>query len=71
MPSTVRVITEEAKKYKTCYRFLPEHLSFDEFKYAKGQMSFEYVNIETGYILDILDKRNSRTIKNHFTAKYD
>lgn len=64
------VITKEAKKYKPYYHALPKHLSFDEFKYAKGQMAFEYVNAETGDILDILDCRDSRTIKNHFIANY-
>src|SRR5690625_3108130 len=36
--STVqRIITEEVKPYKFSYQALPEHLSFDEFKYAKGK----------------------------------
>ena len=65
-----RVITKEAKKYKPYHNELPKHLSFDEFKYAKGQMAFEYVNAETGDILDILDRRDSHTIKNHFIANY-
>src|SRR5690625_3243986 len=33
-------------------------------------MAFEYINAETGDILDILDCRDSRTIKNHFIANY-
>lgn len=70
-PTTVqRVITKEAKAYKPHHQALPNHLSFDEFKYAKGQMAFEYINAETGEILDILDRRDSRTIKNHFIANY-
>ena len=32
-----------------------KHLSFDEFKYAKGRMAFEYIDAETGDILDILE----------------
>src|SRR5690625_6242087 len=36
----------------------------------KGQMAFEYVDAETGDILDILDRRDSRTIKDHFIANY-
>lgn len=71
-PTTVqRVINKEARKYKPHYRYLPAHLSFDEFKYAKGQMAFEYVDAETGDIIDILNKRDSHTIKDHFIANYD
>src|SRR5699024_6458831 len=71
-PTTVqRVINEEAKKYRSHYHCLPEHLSFDEFKYAKGKMAFEYVNAETGDIIDILNRRDSFTLKNHFIANYD
>ena len=65
-----RVITKEAKAYKPHYSVLPKHLSFDEFKYAKGQMAFEYINAETGDILDILERKDARTVKNHFTANY-
>ncbi|HLR59759.1 MAG TPA: ISL3 family transposase [Pseudogracilibacillus sp.] len=69
--STVqRVITQEAQRYKPHYQKLPKHLSLDEFKYAKGQMAFEYIDAESGDILDILDRRDSRTIKNHFIANY-
>src|SRR5690625_4284757 len=71
-PTTVqRVINKEARKYKPHYRYLPAHLSYDEFKYAKGQMAFEYVGADTGDIIDILNKRDSYTIKNHFIANYN
>ena len=33
-------------------------------------MVFEYVDAETGDILDILDWRDSYTIKNHFIVNY-
>jgi len=33
-------------------------------------MAFEYINLETGDILDILDRRTSREIKDHFIANY-
>jgi len=70
-PTTVqRVITKEAKAFKPHHQALPKHLSFDEFKYAKGQMAFEYINVVTGDILDILDRRTSRAIKDHFIANY-
>src|SRR5699024_4560376 len=70
-PTTVqRVITEEAKAFKPHHQALPKHLSCDEFKYAKGQMAFEYINVETGDILDILDQRTNRAIKDHFIDNY-
>lgn len=65
-----RFITKEAQAYKPHYKKLPKHLSFDEFKYAKGHMAFEYIDAETGDIIDILDRRDSWTIKNHFIANY-
>lgn len=70
-PTTVqRIINKEAKVFKPHYRALPKHLSFDEFKYAKGKMAFEYIDAETGDILDILEGRDSRTVKNHFISNY-
>ncbi len=42
-----RVIMEVAKAYKPHHQALPKHLSFDEFKYAKGQMAFEYIKVVT------------------------
>ena len=33
-------------------------------------MAFEYINVETGDILDILDRRTSRAIEDHFIANY-
>src|SRR5699024_10246027 len=69
--STVqRVITTEAKKHHKQYQSLPKHLSFDELKYKKGQMAFEYVDAETGYIIDILERRDDRAIKEHFIRNY-
>src|SRR5699024_11833188 len=69
--STVqRVITTEAKKHHKQYQSLPKHLSFDEFKYKKGQMAFEYVDAETGDIIDILERRDARAIKEHFIRNY-
>ena len=65
-----RVITKEAKRYRPHNHFLPKHLSFDEFKYASGRMAFEYINAQTGDILDILPAKDSRFVKNHFTSNY-
>lgn|SRR5690625_3862079 len=44
-PTTVqRVINEEVKPFKFSYQALPEHLSFDKFKYAKGKMAIDIPN---------------------------
>ena len=70
-PTTVqRVINTVAKQYKGQHTRLPKHLSFDEFKYAKGQMAFEYIDVVTGDIIDILPQRTKYAIKNHFLARY-
>ncbi|MEK4802815.1 ISL3 family transposase [Oceanobacillus sp. FSL K6-0118] len=65
-----RIINKEANKYKPHYKALPKHLSFDEFKYAKGKMAFEYIDVETGDILDILNSRDNRSITDHFITNY-
>src|SRR5699024_1039581 len=62
--------TNDAKKQHKQYQSLPKHLSFDEFKYKKGQMAFEYVDAETGDIIDILERRDARAIKEHFIRNY-
>jgi len=70
-PTTVqRIISKEAKNYQPYYHALPKHLSLDEFKYAKSQMAFEYVDACTGEIIDILDRRDGRTLKEHFIGNY-
>src|SRR5690625_7950617 len=70
-PATVqRVIDQTAKTFKPYYRTLPKHLSFDEFKYAKGKMAFEYVDAETGNILDILSEGTNYTMKNNCSGNY-
>src|SRR5699024_5709448 len=63
-------ITKKAKKYHKQYQALPKHLSFDEFKYKKGKMAFEYVDSKNGDIIDILKRRDVRTIKEHFIRNY-
>lgn len=70
-PTTVqREINEVASSLQKYHSKLPEHLSFDEFKFAKGKMAFEYINVLTGEILDILHQRTQFVIKNHFIANY-
>src|SRR5699024_11386380 len=49
---------------------LPKLLSYEEFKYKKGQMAVEYVDAETGDIIDILERRDARAIKEHFIRNY-
>jgi len=52
-PATaLRQINQAAKQFIPHYKALPKHLSFNEFKYAKGEMAFEYINAESGDILD-------------------
>jgi len=65
-----RVIHEEVANYKPHYHALPANLSFDEFKYKSGEMAFEYIDAETGDIVDVLPSRDGRTIKNHFISRY-
>jgi len=70
-PTVQREISQAAKQFKPHHKALPKHLSFDEFKYAKGALAFEYINVVNGDILDILDRRDNLTIKNHFIANYN
>lgn len=41
-----------------------------EKKIYKEKMAFEYTDAVTGDIIDILDSRVARTIKEHFTSNY-
>ena len=45
---------------------LPEHLSWDEYSFKKGKMSFIAQDYDTRKILAILDGRTQATIRNHF-----
>lgn len=69
-PTVQREINVDAKLFKPYHQALPEHLSFDEFKYPKSEMAFEYINAMTGDILDILNRRTQFNIKNHLPANY-
>lgn len=69
-PTVQRIMDKEGKAFSPYYLNLPAHISFDEFKYASGKMAFEYINAETGKILDILPARDGRTLTNHFTTRY-
>src|SRR5699024_6610647 len=54
-----REIDKATQSIKHHHHALPENLSFDKFKYAKGLMSFEYINAETSDILDMLEEITS------------
>src|SRR5699024_12301155 len=43
----------------------------DKIKNKKGQMAFEYVDAETGDIIEILELRDGRAIKEHFIRNYN
>ncbi|WP_019776910.1 ISL3 family transposase, partial [Streptococcus sobrinus] len=61
----------ECAGYKTLIRktdlnHLPEHLSWDEYSFKKGKISFIAQDYDTRKILAILDGRTQATIRNHF-----
>lgn len=53
-------------KFKTDLNYLPEHMSWDEYSFKKGKMSFIAQNYDTRKIVAILDGRTQSTIRNHF-----
>src|SRR5699024_10757844 len=70
--STVqRLINQEAKTYNPHHKILPDHLSFDEFKYAAGRMAFEYINAVSGVMIYILERRYFFAMINSFLAIYN
>lgn len=65
-----RLINHAAKEASPFYNDLPSHLSFDEFKYRKGTLAFDYINAETGRILGIVPGTTNIIIKRHFISRY-
>ncbi|WP_148881748.1 ISL3 family transposase [Streptococcus sp. Marseille-P7376] len=53
-------------KFKTDLNYLPEHMSWDEYSFKKGKMSFIAQDFDSRKILAILDGRTQATIRNHF-----
>ncbi|WP_347089987.1 transposase [Streptococcus parasanguinis] len=53
-------------KFKTDLSFLPTHMSWDEYSFKKGKMSFIAQNFDSRKIVAILDGRTQVTIRNHF-----
>ena len=53
-------------KFKTDLNYLPEHMSWDEYSFMKGKMSFIAQDFDSRKIIAILDGRTQVTIRNHF-----
>ena len=53
-------------KFKTDLSYLPEHMSWDEYSFKKGKMSFIAQDFDSRKIVAILDGRTQATIRNHF-----
>ncbi|WP_148881456.1 ISL3 family transposase [Streptococcus sp. Marseille-P7376] len=53
-------------KFKTDLNWLPEHMSWDEYSFKKGKMSFIAQDFDSRKIVAILDGRTQATIRNHF-----
>ena len=51
---------------KSDLNHLPEHMSWDEYSFKKGKMSFIAQDYDTRKIVAILDERTQATIRNHF-----
>ena len=65
--STSTVIRQLHKfKFKTDLNYLPEHMSWDEYSFKKGKMSFIAQDFDSRKIVAILDGRTQVTIRNHF-----
>ncbi|WP_068993061.1 ISL3 family transposase [Streptococcus himalayensis] len=53
-------------KFETDWAKLPEVMSWDEYAFKKGKMSFIAQDFDTNNIIAILDGRTQATIRNHF-----
>ncbi|MFR4963180.1 MAG: ISL3 family transposase [Streptococcus sp.] len=53
-------------EFKSDLNHLPEHMSWDEYSFKKGKMSFINQDYDTRKIVAILDGRTQATIRNHF-----
>ena len=53
-------------EFKSDLNHLPEHMSWDEYSFKKGKMSFIAQDYDTRKIVAILDGRTQATIRNHF-----
>lgn len=53
-------------EFKSDLNHLPEHMSWYEYSFKKGKMSFIAHDYDTRKIVAILDGRTQATIRNHF-----
>ncbi|ANW85904.1 Mobile element protein [Streptococcus anginosus] len=53
-------------KFETNWQKLPEIMSWDEYSFKKGKMSFIAQDFNTNEVLTILDGRTQAVIRNHF-----
>ena len=53
-------------QFKTNLNYLPTVMSWDEYSFKKGKMSFIAQDFETNEVLAILDGRTQAVIRNHF-----
>ena len=53
-------------KFKTDLSYLPEHMSWDEYSFKKGKMSFIAQDFDSRQVITILDGRTQARIDNHF-----
>lgn len=53
-------------EFKSDLNHLPEHMSWDEYSFKKGKMSFIAQDYDTRKIVAILDGRTQAIIRNHF-----
>ena len=65
--STSTVLRQlKAFEWKTNWQTLPEIMSWDEYSFKKGKMSFIAQDFNTNEVLAILDGRTHTVIRNHF-----
>ncbi|MGV3089459.1 transposase family protein, partial [Streptococcus suis] len=53
-------------QFKTDWNWLPENMSWDEYAFKKGKMSFIAQDFDSLNVITILDGRTQATIRNHF-----
>lgn len=53
-------------QFKTDLNHLPEKISWDEYSFKKGKMSFIAQDVDSLKVIAILDGRTQTTIRNHF-----
>ena len=67
--TVARFMAKYDNEFNVDFSYLPEHLSFDEFKStkdAKGAMSFIYLNSDNHKVIDIVENRQLYYLKRYF-----